>query len=112
VGINARQRRRSGVRENFTSFRSHEDAADCFPPGIKKVKQYSSFTLKQAGWKYEGGNRIVIQGTTYKFSLSRPVEGDTKTVTVKRDSLGQLWLCLSVVTDAPVAETKTGLCIV
>lgn len=77
-------------------------------PGYKKVKQYSSFTLKQAGWKYEGGNRIAIQGTTYKFSLSRPVEGEIKTVTIKRDSLGQLWICFSTVMDAPNVRVSTG----
>jgi putative transposase len=70
-------------------------------PRFKKVKKYSSFTLKQAGWKYEGGNRITIHGTTYKFSLSRPIEGDIKTVTIKRDNLGQLWVCFSVVMDVP-----------
>lgn len=69
-------------------------------PRFRKVKKYSSFTLKQAGWKYEGGNRVVIHGTTYKFSLSRPVEGDIKTVTVKRDNLGHLWICFSVVMEA------------
>jgi putative transposase len=77
-------------------------------PRFKKVKKYRSFTLKQAGWKYEGGNRVVIHGTTYKFSRSRPVEGDIKTVTIKRDSLGQLWICFSVVMDAPVVEASTG----
>lgn len=78
-------------------------------PRFKKVKQYSSFMLKQCGWKYAGGNKVVIQGATYKFSLSRPVEGDIKTITVKRDNLGQLWICFSVVMEAPViAEASTG----
>jgi putative transposase len=70
-------------------------------PSFKKVKQYSSFTLKQAGWKYEGDNRVIIQGTAYKFSLSRPVLGDIKTVTVKRDNLGSLWICFSVIEEVP-----------
>lgn len=70
-------------------------------PRFKKVKTYSSFTFKQAGWKYDGGNRVIIHGTPYKFSFSRPVEGDIKTVTVKRDRVGHLWICFSVVTEAP-----------
>jgi putative transposase len=37
----------------------------------------------------------------YKFSFSRLVVGDIKTVTVKRDRRGQLWLCFSVVMEAP-----------
>ena len=66
---------------------------------FKKVKTYSSFTLKQAGWQYEGGNRVLIQGSVYKFSLSRPVQGDIKTVTVKRDNLGHVWVCFSVIEE-------------
>jgi putative transposase len=62
------------------------------PPGFKKVKKYSSFTLKQAGWKLLDGNKIRIQGQVYKFSKSRDIPADIKTVTVKRDSLGNLWL--------------------
>lgn len=62
------------------------------PPGFKKVKKYSSFTLKQAGWKLLDGNRIKIQGIVYKFSKSRDIPADIKTVTVKRDSLGNFWL--------------------
>jgi putative transposase len=78
-------------------------------PGFKKVKRYSSFTLKQAGWKYNGSNRITIHGTTYKFSLSRPIEGEIKTVTVKRDNLGQLWICLSVIQNASAQiQASTG----
>jgi putative transposase len=62
------------------------------PPGFKKVKKYSSFTLKQAGWKLLDGNKIRIQGKVYKFSKSRDIPTDIKTVTIKRDSLGNLYL--------------------
>lgn len=62
------------------------------PPGFKKVKKYSSFTLKQAGWKLLDGNNIRIQGKVYKFSKSRDIPPGIKTVTVKRDSLGNLYL--------------------
>lgn len=62
------------------------------PPGFKKVRKYSSFTLKQAGWKLLDGNRIKIQGIIYKFSKSRDIPSDIKTVTVKRDSPGNFWL--------------------
>jgi putative transposase len=62
------------------------------PPSFKKVKRYTSFTLKQAGWKLLGGNKIKIQGTIYKFFKSRDIPADIKTVTVKRDTLGNLYL--------------------
>lgn len=68
-------------------------------PGFKKRCKYPSFTLTQAGWKYLGGNRLRIGSHTYKFVLSRPLEGDMKTVTIKRDNCGDLWVCFSVVQD-------------
>jgi putative transposase len=48
--------------------------------------------LKQAGWKLLDGNRIYLQGGVYKSSKSRDIPADIKTVTVKRDRLGNLWL--------------------
>lgn len=68
-------------------------------PKFKKSRLYTSFTLKQAGWKYEGGNRIRIGKHVYKFVLSRPVTGTIKTVTIKRDPVGDLWICFSVIED-------------
>ena len=62
------------------------------PPGFKKVKKYSSFTLKQAGWKLLNSNRIKIQGDIYKFSKSRDIPTNVNTVTVKRDRFNNLWL--------------------
>ena len=62
------------------------------PPGFKKVKRYTSFTLKQAGWKLLDGNKIKIQGIVYKFFKSRDMPPAVKTVTVKRDTLGNLYL--------------------
>jgi putative transposase len=76
-------------------------------PRFKKVKEYTSFTLKQAGWKYYGDNRIKLGGMSYKFALSRPVEGEIKTVTVKRDQAGRLFICFSVIQDVELVESST-----
>ena len=62
------------------------------PPGFKKVKKYSSFTLKQAGWKLLYGNKVYLQGKVYKYFKSRELPSAIKTVTVKRDTLGNLYL--------------------
>src|SRR5690606_31634536 len=70
----------------------------------KKRRKYPSFTLKQAGWKYLGGNRIRIGNRVHKFALSRPIEGAVKTVTIKRDRAGRLWLFLSVVDESLYPE--------
>ena len=83
----------------FFNYKNGKTGRKSGRPTFKKVKKYNSFTLKQAGWKLVGTNKIWIQGTNYKFSLSRPVAGDIKTVTIKRDNLGQLWVCFSVVQE-------------
>jgi len=75
-------------------------------PGFKKRSKYSSFTLTQAGWKYEGSNRMRIGKRVFKFVLSRPVSGAIKTVTIKRDRCGDLWLCLSVQEEASAADSS------
>lgn len=68
-------------------------------PGFKKSREYSSITMTQAGWKLLDGNRIRIGQHNYKFVKSRGIEGTIKTVTVKRDRLGRLWLCFSTLVE-------------
>ncbi len=67
------------------------------PPSFKKVRKYKSFTLKQAGYKLLSGNKIRIGNRVYKFSKSREIQGKIKTLTVKRNNLGELFIL--VVTD-------------
>ncbi|MBD2196481.1 MULTISPECIES: RNA-guided endonuclease InsQ/TnpB family protein [Calothrix] len=79
------------------------------PPGFKKVKKYKSFTLKQAGYKFLGGNSVKIGLRVYQFCRSREIEGTVKTLTIKRTPLGELFMVL-VVDDCrnPEVEVKTG----
>jgi putative transposase len=79
------------------------------PPGFKNVKKYKSFTLKQAGYKFLGGNRVKIGLRVYQFCQSREIEGTVKTLTIKRTTLGELFMVL-VVDDGsnPEVEVKTG----
>lgn len=91
-------------------------------PRFKKVKAYTSFTLKQCGWKlgpdtHQRGSQkhpkwtghITLLGESYKFVKHRPLNGTIKTVTVKRDAAGRLWICFSVVEKAAILdETSTG----
>lgn len=67
------------------------------PPSFKKAKKYRSFTLKQAGYKFLGRNRIKIGSKVYQFWNSQNIEGKVKTVTIKRVPTGDLYLV--VVTD-------------
>lgn len=66
------------------------------PPGFKKVKKYKSFTLKQAGYKLLGGNRVKIGNRVYQFWKSREIEGTIKTLTLKRTPLGELFMVVVV----------------
>ncbi|AFZ03604.1 RNA-guided endonuclease InsQ/TnpB family protein [Calothrix sp. PCC 6303] len=78
------------------------------PPGFKKVKKYKSFTLKQAGYKFLGGNRVKIGSRVYQFWKSREIEGTVKTLAIKRTPLGELFMVLVVEDVSPEVEVKTG----
>lgn len=67
------------------------------PPNFRKRIKYKSFTLKQAGYKFLDDNCLKIGKRIYKFWKSREIKGKIKTVTIKRNSLGELFVF--VVTD-------------
>src|SRR5262249_22783882 len=60
-----------------------------------------SFTLTQAGWRYEGGNRLWIAGRLYRFHQSRAIEGTIKTLTIKRLPTGRTMVYFSCQCEAP-----------
>lgn len=76
-------------------------------PTFKKARKYHSFTFPQSGYKVEG-SRVTIDGTTYKFVKHRAMAGQIKTLTVKRDSVGRLWLVFSVLETIRTEEASTG----
>lgn len=88
-------------------FKQHKKGVK--PPGFKKVKKYKSFTLKQAGYKFLGGNRVKIGNRVYQYWNSREIQGKVKTLTIKRTPLGELFLVV-VVDDVnePKIQFKTG----
>ena len=84
------------------------------PPKFYKKENYSSFTLKQAGYKFhendENGkiNCITIMGRTYKYIKHRSLEGKIKTLTVKRTRTGEYYICISVIRELPEVKPRTG----
>ena len=90
--------------QRFFKWAKTRQGLRCSPPKFKKVKKYKSFTLKQAGWKLLEGNKMLIQGRVYRFIKSREMKGCIKTVTVKRDAVGDLWLCISVRQERIIPE--------
>lgn len=89
-------------------FRNLKHGIKTSPPNFRAVKKYRSFTLKQAGWKLLSGNRIVIMGKEYKYFKSREIAGKVKTVTVKRDAVGDLWLFFVVEEELVPVEVRSG----
>ena len=81
-------------------FDAKKNGEKCGLPGFKKVRKYKSFTLKQTGYKLLDGNELVICGQKYKYFKSREIEGKIKPLTVKRDSVNDLWLCFAVKDEA------------
>jgi putative transposase len=77
------------------------------PPTFRKVRKAKSFMLTQAGWKLLGGNLLRIGATVYKFAKSRDIEGTVKTVTIKRDALGELYVYFSCLVGTETPERVT-----
>ena len=79
------------------------------PPNFKKVRKYKSYTLKQAGWKLDEENgAIYIAKQKYRYFKSRNIEGRIKTLTVKRDALGDIYLYFVCEQEAPEVDPRTG----
>lgn len=79
------------------------------PPKFKTVRRYKSFTLKQAGWALdEHTGRIRLGKRWYGYFKSRNIEGKVKTVTVKRDAVGDVYVYLVCETQSEPVETRTG----
>jgi putative transposase len=89
-------------------FRNLKHGVRTAPPGFKKVLRYRSFTLKQAGYKILSGNRVIIMGREYKYFKSREIRGEIKTLTVKRDALGDFWLFFVTNEDIEPMEARSG----
>ena len=83
-------------------FRNQKHGIKSGTPHFKKRANYKSFTLKQAGYKLLDGNRIKIGNKIYKYFKSQDIQGKVKTLTVKRDKLGDIYIY--VVTDC--VETR------
>lgn len=53
-------------------------------PRFKGKDRYKSFTLHQSSWKLDGKYLTIRNLGRFKIRLSRPIEGQIKTVTIKK----------------------------
>lgn len=80
------------------------------PPKFKKHADFYSFCYKQGGFILNGNVlRVNSIKKDFKFSLSRPYEGNVKQVRVKRSHLNEYYICIT--TDAkaqPYTKSHNG----
>ena len=77
------------------------------PPKFRRAKDFSSIVFKQGGYSLNG-NVLSINSVKkrFKFSLSRPYDGKVKTLTVKRNHLGEFFIVM-VLDQSPRSIGKT-----
>lgn len=65
-------------------------------PRFKPWQRYDSLTFRRGcGWKLNG-DRVTMQGIgTFRLRLSRPILGTIKTVTLRRDAVGDWFVTFS-----------------
>ena len=79
----------------FNEFKRHTGVKKS-PPKFKAFRKYKSFTLKQSGWMLDQARgRIKIGKVHYRYNNSREIEGEVKTVTIKRDYVGHWYVIFS-----------------
>jgi len=64
-------------------------------PRFKGKDRYDSFTLKQHSWKLDGRYLSIRNVGRFKLRLSRLIEGNIKTVTIRREATGKWYACFS-----------------
>lgn len=81
-------------------------------PKFQGRNRYDSFTYTQAGWKLKDGCLLLAKCGPVKVKWSREIEGDIKTVTIKRKA-GMWFVCFScdnVPTPAyPATDKAVGI---
>ncbi len=78
-------------------------------PRFKPRRKYRSFTLLQAGWQLLEGNHIRIGTRIYRYFKSREILGNPKRCTIKRDAVGDVYICVLTDHEEPDRNrTMTG----
>ena len=78
-------------------------------PRFKPRRKYKSFTLLQAGWELLNSNKIRIGKCVYQYFKSRDIFGNPKRCTIKRDSIGDIYICvLTDYEDGDLNRVMTG----
>lgn len=68
-------------------------------PRFKGYGRYDSFTYKQSGFRVTGNRLFLSKIGDVKIKLHRPIEGQVKTLTIRRDRLGNWYASFSCVVE-------------
>ena len=110
IGSQAVQEITDRIEHGYKLFwRNRENKIKASPPNFKKIRNYKSFTLKQAGWKLDKTRGLIKLGKKwYHYFKSRNIEGKVKTVTIKRDAVGDIYIYLVCDVSAQEVVERTG----
>ena len=80
-------------------------------PRFKGRDRYDSFTLKQAGWKLDGKYLSISKVGRFKLRLSREIQGNIKTIIIRREASGKWYACFSCdnVPEKKLSESDTQI---
>jgi len=101
------------IQWNYTIFFNHlkiKNKRIVSPPSFKSKQKYKSITFKGQGYTLYKNNILQINKLkyNYKFFKSREIEGTIKTLTIKRDSLSDLYLFFVCEVGNPKLRKMTG----
>jgi len=77
-------------------------------PRFKGKDRYDSFTLGQCGYKIKGRYLYISNVGRFKLFLSRPIEGNIKTVTIRRTPTDKWFVCFSC-DNVPIKEMPEAI---
>lgn len=82
-------------------------------PRFKSKNRYDSFTLKKSGWTFEGRYLYIRNIGKFKLFLSRQIEGNIKTITIRRSSTYKWFVSFSCdntpVKTVPKTKAEIGI---
>lgn len=94
------------IERGYEKFFRHENK---HPPKLRKIHKHKSFTLKQAGWKLdEEHHAITINKQKYRYFKSMSIEGQVKTITVKKDTVGDIYIFIVCKVDQLEVMPRMG----
>jgi putative transposase len=77
-------------------------------PRFKKPGRYRSITYPQSGFRVEGGRLSLSKIGEFRIRLHREIQGQVKTLTVKRMPSGRWYACFSCIVEAQPREKPHG----